>query len=590
LKKRFLSLLLLCVVSGILYGQNQKANLSLTKVSKDSISIENLPLESVNLHLNSGFLLTGENLYFTVYCQDLRTRQLSGFSKIAYLELINQEATPVYKTKVSLEGGKGWGDIYIPSSFSSGNYTLVAYTQWMRNFGPESYYQTQVTIINPFKSLPQPQSMKSSPDTLTRLEGRTRLSLSQFQNPKTILSPDKEVYSTREKVVVNLDLDPRLSGARLSVSVRKSDPEIGPLDNWNTIEMPEVEAIDPRAPQYLPDLRGDLISGSIINPTNNLPVSGITIYLSIPAKDYLFYASRTDEMGKFFFVADVLESENEILLQTHPRAGDEEIEIRLNDSYLTDYKEFRPDPLRLDSSLRELLTKRFIETQIENAYFSFKKDSVMAPPPRNRFYRKPDRIYFLDDYTRFVLMEEVIREYVGSVFLRKQDKNFILRIRNFGYKNILFQDDPLMLIDGIPVFETNVIMQMDPLKLEKIEVVGRRYFYGPLDCKGIICFETYEGDYQGFKLNQSTMKVIYQGVQPSKQYYSPKYEKNDSSNSRLPDYRSQIYWNPDISANNLIEFYTSDVEGTFEIVMRGFDRKGVPVLLKKMFEVKSPDS
>ena len=64
-------------------------------------------------------------------------------SKVAYLELIDELGMPVFQTKISLLTGSGHGDLFIPSTFSSGNYTLIAYTRWMRNFTTDSFFEAR---------------------------------------------------------------------------------------------------------------------------------------------------------------------------------------------------------------------------------------------------------------------------------------------------------------------------------------------------------------------------------------------------------------------------------------------------------------
>jgi len=76
--------------------------------------------------------------------------------------------------------------------------------------------------------------------------------------------------------------------------------------------------------------------------------------------------------------------------------------------------------------------------------------------------------------------------------------------------------------------------------------------------------------------------------QPKKAYYTIDYS-NLSQNERIPDYRYQLLWLPQLTLagnENLISFYTSDVSGTFEISLEGFTDQGIPVSLKDTFEVQ----
>jgi hypothetical protein len=63
-------------------------------------------------------------------------------------------------------------------------------------------------------------------------------------------------------------------------------------------------------------------------------------------------------------------------------------------------------------------------------------------------------------------MEEVMREYVPGVQVRRRGNNFRFMVFDRPYKTI-FQDNPMVLLDGVPVFDIDRIMAFDPLKVKK---------------------------------------------------------------------------------------------------------------------------
>ena len=82
-------------------------------------------------------------------------------------------------------------------------------------------------------------------------------------------------------------------------------------------------------------------------------------------------------------------------------------------------------------------------------------------------------------------MEEVLREYVSGVYVRKNNEGFHLKINDPEF-DIVYNESPLVLLDGIPVFDANGIIALDPLKIKKIEVVRHAFIKGYLDCYGIV--------------------------------------------------------------------------------------------------------
>ena len=71
-----------------------------------------------------------------------------------------------------------------------------------------------------------------------------------------------------------------------------------------------------------------------------------------------------------------------------------------------------------------------------------------------------------------------------------------------------------------------------------------------------------------------------------KEYFQPDYSSN--KDSRIPDYRHQLLWLPNITLNNEdnnFTFYTSDVKGTFQMTLEGFTSEGKPIHMNEVFEV-----
>jgi hypothetical protein len=207
------------------------------------------------------------------------------------------------------------------------------------------------------------------------------------------------------------------------------------------------------------------------------------------------------------------------------------------------------------------------------------------------FYGKADEVYLLDDYTRFPVMEEVMREYVKGVWVRKRGDQFRFMVLDKGRESKpgIFQDNPLTLLDGVPVFNINKVLEIDPLKVQKIEVMTRKYFLGPLVLNGIVSLSTYNGDLGGIQLDPRSVSIDYEGLQSQREFYSPRYTSAALRGSTLPDQRHQLYWNANVKLTGgkalPIEFYTSDVEGNFYVIVEGLTSKGVAGYTSTVFKV-----
>jgi hypothetical protein len=207
----------------------------------------------------------------------------------------------------------------------------------------------------------------------------------------------------------------------------------------------------------------------------------------------------------------------------------------------------------------------------------------------NTFYIVPDEKYLLDDYTRFLTMEEVFREYVHSTSVVRNRDNFHIYLYDLPGK-IFFEDAPLTLIDGVPFFNFNEIISQDPMKIRRIDLVNRQYAMGYLTYSGILNLTTYHGDLDGIELDPHVIVLDYPGMPEERQFFSPQYETELQINSRMPDYRNTLYWAPGMKSGSdgkaQVSFYSSDLPGKYVLVAQGLSGKGEAGSQIRFFKVK----
>ncbi|TDB63443.1 hypothetical protein [Arundinibacter roseus] len=354
---------------------------------------------------------------------------------------------------------------------------------------------------------------------------------------------------------------------------------------------PQAEDVSKPAFAHLPEYGGHFLEGKVTNTISGQPEPYTNVYLAAPDTQARLFVAQADSVGAFRFEVKKLRDSKEIILQTNLRE-DSTHRIELKSPY-TDKRSMRPVPqLTLSTEQAALLLNRSINMQTLNAFAPaavrkeelFEKDSL-------GFYGKPDEKYFLDAYTRFPTMEEVMREYVPGVFVRKRDKKFhFYVIDKINQPSALFTQDPLILLDGVPIFDTDKIMEMDPLKIKKLEVIDARYYLGHLSFSGIVSYSTYKGDMAGFPLDPRALVLSYSFEQSPKEFYSPRYDSALRKSSRLPDFRNLLFWAPtlttDAQGKQQVEFFTSDQPGTYQVVIQGVTPEGVPGSQQLTFDVK----
>jgi hypothetical protein len=108
-----------------------------------------LPREVVFVHVNKSVFIKGENIGFKAYVIDKDTKKRSLETKNLYCTISDDKETILKKQLIRIENGVGNGTIAIDSLFTTGTYTLKAYTNWMRNFSEPNNFQQTISIIDP---------------------------------------------------------------------------------------------------------------------------------------------------------------------------------------------------------------------------------------------------------------------------------------------------------------------------------------------------------------------------------------------------------------------------------------------------------
>ena len=127
-------------------GQNKA--LSFLQNSVENYTKNNLQ-EKLYVHTDKNFYVANEICWFKIYNVDAIFNKPLNLSKVAYLELIDNNNKAVWQEKIALNEGSGKGSILIPTSIATGNYTLRAYTNWMKNFNEDFFFEKKISILNP---------------------------------------------------------------------------------------------------------------------------------------------------------------------------------------------------------------------------------------------------------------------------------------------------------------------------------------------------------------------------------------------------------------------------------------------------------
>jgi hypothetical protein len=734
--------------------------------------------EKIYAHTNKSFYVTGEILWFKLYCVDDSTNKLSVVSKVAYVELLDGNHVAVMQAKVALKDGAGNGSLFIPVSLANGNYLLRAYTNWMKNFGAGGFFEKQITIVNPLRApaapvkdvspvydlqfmpegghlvsgLPARVAFKitgadgkgmagagaiinKQNDTVVRFktlkfgmgsfmftpqadntykaivnlngqaiakdlpalsasgyvmqvspaddgwdvqvagtdgaatvvllahskhavkiaqeatlnDGKANFHISNsklddgltyltifnsqqrpvcerlvFKRPKEKLLigavVDSKVYGARKKVIFDISTqnqDNKQVSANVSISVFRDDElqnsnvddiagylwlKAGlkgnvespgyylentskdaeeALDNlllaqgWSQFDWNNILTGGRAAFTYVPEYTGHIITGQLVSTINKAPAKNMLAYLSVPGTRQQLYPAKSDSTGRVLFNTHDFYGSSEVIVQTNTQT-DSTYRVDIKSPFSDQYSATGVAPYTLSATMESALTESSIDMQVQNIFKGndlrqFYAKQIDTKP----FYGTAGKTYKLDDYTRFATIEEVLREYVTSISVSKRLNKFNVRVFNAD-KPLGF--NPLIMLDGVPLFDQDKIFHEDPLTIQKLEMVTNDYMYGPAVFNGIMSFTTYKGDLKGLELDPHAVILDYEALQLERKFYSPGYGSEQEQNSPLPDFRSALYWNPDVNTGldgkTTSTFYTGDKPGRYIGVIEGSSANG----------------
>jgi hypothetical protein len=315
----------------------------------------------------------------------------------------------------------------------------------------------------------------------------------------------------------------------------------------------------------------------VLNIRDSKPAKNIDAYLSVPGRFPQFYVSPSNSNGEIQFVLKPIYGSKQVITQTNSRK-DSLYRIELSSPYSQKFSSKEIPYFKVSEQFKDQLLARSIGMQVQNTYFADTRNRYFSPlRDTTAFYGVADATYNLDEYTRFPLMEDVLKEYVPGVQARKRRGKYHLEVLDLPHK-INFSDNPLVLVDGVPVFDMDRVMTFNPLKVKRLEVLNRKYYFGPSSYSGLLSLSTYTGEIKSLPLDPAAIILDFEGLQQQREFYTPIYETLQQAENRLADFRNLLYWSPslktELKGRVSLQFYTSDLEGAYILVLEGLTNNG----------------
>lgn len=374
---------------------------------------------------------------------------------IAYAELCDTRGLAA-GIVVSLKEGEGTGIIELPADLHSGYYVLSAYTR-----DDARAVQRLVAVVNPLR--------KSAGDDIEweKITHPDSMSYSAARDGGSAVLTSEKKADVRETEghIVKARVKNVYEGHTFSASqIRPSLSIVGKQIHYFEGKMVD----DSTAVFYTFGIRGKLplVMSATTATGVSLPIEMISPFASLLPKKLprlVFHYQRSEVEARSLDM-----QRHQIAITPAKR------EVRMGDD--------------ADDSAEEVVPLDYDESV---------------------FGTKPDMSYNLDEYRQFLTVREVLLEYVTSITRRKYNGSTRLFVfREQDYSDGLLPT--LVLIDGMPVNDTEQLLNYDARRIHYINTYDGQYTFGNGVYDGIISFVTRSGRLTNYPVDLNAQYLVYE--------------------------------------------------------------------------------
>jgi hypothetical protein len=497
--------------------------------------------EQVTFHTPKTLYFSGEKIWFEA---KVSLGEQPTSSQVLYAELVDRNSNSITHVKVPLLSGVALNFIPVSDQIPSDQYLLRVYTRISPYLDlNQGIAQQLVTIINP--KIPPKE-----------------VATSNLQIPQSSKSYEKGA-------AINLGSSSNIEGRIVASGISIANPFL--MEEQKLLPAEEVYENLVSQP-LLPELFGHLVQAKVASLD-----TALTYFLSLHGAKSALFTDHVDEKGMLVFDAGGLRHWDRLILQLEngeEMPGLEMISPLIKTSFRTN---FSFPELSLAQADLEYLQPLLKAAVVQQEYLGVAdQDSLEVVTGFVEDYS-----YNLDDYTRFEDVETVLKEYVPSVAVRLKDKKKTFRLLDEAEKGV-FETNPLILIDAMPVFDSDLLASFNPKFLQRLEVLNREFYLNDRTYPGVLSFSSYANNFGLFPLAPAARFFDYPGIQPSvildrNQFVQP------STASRIPDWRTVLYWQ---SSGQEVSTKLPNLAGTF-VYWEQVNVDGKLTVRRIFFEVKN---
>ena len=418
-------------------------------------------VERTYVSTDKNVYVAGERVWCSAFCVE-PSGKLSDVSRVAYLELHSADGLAA-TARLDLEDGRGAGALQLPGTLPTGNYRLIAYTAQNKAEQGYDYEGIAAKSISVFNVL-----------TTERVTGGVEVvSGEEYEKMRFPVGAGNDAGVELRWEGNGLRLVNRAGEAlSLSLSVYHDDgirenANPGIADFLSACRTVGERTIDPQA---LSDYEGEVIRGRIVgfSPEMMPQLIGKYAFISSPSDKSDVYAAPIREDGSLVFFTGSIYGDKECICEIEGLQPDLNCHVELFPPYVGAEVAAAP-ALPVSESLADALRLRSVGMQLERRFAADTLYEFLPRPTDGLFDENVVIRYILDDYTRFPTMAEVFVEFIPEIRARRLSdgrRDIQVRLAEQVSNPFFSSGSALMMLDGVPVFDHEKIMQYDPLLVE----------------------------------------------------------------------------------------------------------------------------
>ncbi len=544
--------------------------------------------EKIYVRTDKPYYYPGEPMWFKGYIHYQEPNWRDSLSSVMYVELINPEKEITLTKTLKIDSGFFHNDFILPDTLMAGTYYLRAYTSLNRNFGDSTLFVKPIPILN-----------------VTDKVDHTQGKMEAIENNQLTITSDKKTYKTREKITLTLqtkDKEGKPLAANLSISVTDAVqvvPIAEPFTILNGYPFENEKQTKATELKY-PVEYGISFSGKFLNDKGKPEKATLTILQMKPRNMML---AETNEQGAFSmtgfdfydsatfsFKADKAKDYPYGKVELLPREVPP-MDFKENNNNLT--VQNTQSPQRIISEYEVPKDVRMLETvevrarKIEEEY---QKDYRIKRP-----YGKPDYVLKSKDintsYGNLILSLQ--GKFPGLIVRQTEKGNWVVYTKRGELSSMSNIKEVMIMLNDVPMGGTPeaILFSINPETVASIEFTNRiNVLYGSSSGFGVISIYTKQGGaVEDFSMTPNFQSIKIPGYSSMRKLKFPDYD-DKTTDKTMADYRSTIYWNPNIvidakSGTATVSFFGADLPGKYRVVTEGVLQNGEAVRCVYITEV-----